>query len=80
MAHCMATQNNNMTTYIHTITLDDCETIAIKAALNLLIQHCQEKLDEGATAPYWAHKESAQKILDKLYDNTFQTSGNNFFD
>jgi hypothetical protein len=45
-----------------------------------MIKHCQEKLDEQAGAPYWAHKLSAQNVLAKLYDNTIQTSGNNFFD
>lgn len=69
-----------MTTFIYKLTLNDSEVIMMKAALELMIKHCQEKLDEGARAPFWAHKESAQKILDKLYDNTFQTSGNNFFD
>ncbi len=69
-----------MTTYSYTITLNDSEAIMIKAALELMIKHCQEKLDEGAGAPYWAHKHSAQNVLDKLYDNTIQTSGNNFFD
>jgi hypothetical protein len=67
-----------MTTYQYTITLNDSEAIALKAALVLMIKHCQEQLDEGAKAPFWAHKHSAQNILKKLYDNTIQTSGNNF--
>ena len=67
-----------MTTYQYTITLNDSEAITLKAALVLMIKHCQEKLDEGAGAPFWAHKHSAQDILKTLYDNTIQTSGNNF--
>jgi hypothetical protein len=69
-----------MTTYAYTITMNDSEAIMLKAALELMIKHCQDKLDEGAGAPFWAHKNSAQNVLEKLYDNTIQTSGNNFFD
>ncbi len=68
-----------MTTYAYTITMNDSEAIMLKAALELMIKHCQEKLDQGAGAPYWAHKHSAQSVLEKLYDNTIQTSGNNFY-
>lgn len=59
--------------------MDDSEAIMLKAALELMIKHCQDKLEEGAGAPYWAHKHSAQNVLDKLYDDTIQTSSNNFF-
>jgi hypothetical protein len=69
-----------MTTYAYTITLNDSEVIMIKAALDLMIKHCEEKLDKGAGAPFWDHKNSAQSVKEKLYDNTIQTSGNNFFD
>ncbi|WP_374505992.1 hypothetical protein [Flavobacterium sp.] len=68
-----------MTTFIYKITLNDSEAIMMKAALELMIKHCQEKLDAGATAPFWAHKDSAQNVLERLEDNTIQTSGNNFF-
>lgn len=69
-----------MTTFIYKITLNDSEVIMMKAALELMIKHCQEKLDEDAVAPFWAHKHSAQNVLERLEDNTIQTSGNNFFD
>jgi hypothetical protein len=69
-----------MTTFAYTITLNDSEVIMLKAALELMIKHCQKKLDERAGAPFWAHKHSAQNVLGKLYENTIQTSGNNFFD
>lgn len=45
-----------------------------------MIKHCQEKLDKGAGAPFLAHKDSAENVLAKLYDNVIQISGNNFFD
>lgn len=64
-----------MSTFQFTITLNDREAIALKASLELMIDHCQNKIEEGCIAPYWAHKESAKKILEKLYDNTKQTSG-----
>ena len=69
-----------MTTYSYKIVLNDSEAIMLKAALELMMTHCQEKLDSDAGAPYWAHKRSAQSVLDKLYKNTSQTSGNHFFD
>lgn len=68
-----------MTTYNFKIILDDSEAIMLQAALKLMIKHCEDKLDEGKKAPYWAHRRSAQSVLDKLFENTFQTSGNNFF-
>lgn len=69
-----------MTTFVYKITLNDSEVIMMKTALELMIKHCQEKLNEGAGAPFWAHKHSAQNVLERLEDNTIQTSGNNFFD
>lgn len=67
-----------MTTFSHTITFNDSEIIALKASLELMIEHCEQKLNEGAGAPYWARKDSAKRILEKLYDNSIQTSGNSF--
>lgn len=69
-----------MTTFAYTITLNDSEAIMLQSALELMIKHCQEKLNEGAGAPFLAHKNSAERVLDKLYKNTIQTSGNNFFE
>lgn len=68
-----------MTTYSYSITFNDSEVIMLKSALELMIKHCQDKLDKGEGAPYWAHKHSAQNVLDKLHDKVIQTSGNNFF-
>jgi hypothetical protein len=68
-----------MTTFAYTITVNDSESIMLKAALELMIKHCQEKLDQGEGAPYWAHKNSAQSVLDRLDDNAIQTSGSNFW-
>ena len=69
-----------MTTFAYTITLNDSEAIMLQSALELMIKHCQEKLNEGAGAPFWAHKHSAERVLDKLYKNTIQITGNNFFE
>lgn len=69
-----------MTTFAYKITINDSEAIMLRAALDLMIKHCQEKLDEGAGSPFWAHKHSAESVLEKLYQNPSQTSGNNFFD
>lgn len=59
--------------------LNDSEVIMMKEALELMIKHCQEKLDEKAEAPYRAYKFSAQDVLDRLFDNEIEASGNNFF-
>lgn len=66
-----------MTIYTYTITVNDREVIVLKAALEFMIQHCQEKLNEKVEAPYWAYKHAAESVLNKLYDNVIQTSGNN---
>ena len=64
----------------HTITMNDSEVTMLESALEMMIKHCQEKLDEGAGAPYWAHKHSAQSVLDKIHNNIIQIVRNNFFD
>ena len=68
-----------MTKYAFTLTLFDGEVTTVQAALELMIKHCQEKMDEGAGAPYWAYKHSAEEVLKKIYENRMQISGNNFF-
>lgn len=69
-----------MTTYSFPITLNDSEAITLTEALKLLIKKCDRNLMFGARAPYWAHKQSAVSILEKLYENPILTSTNNFFD
>jgi hypothetical protein len=69
-----------MTTFAYTVTMNDSEVIMLKAALELMMKHCDDKLAEGAGPPYWAHKHSAESVLEKLFDKTIQTSANNFFD
>jgi hypothetical protein len=59
-----------MTTYFHTLTIGDSEYIALSAALNLMIQHCDQQLADGPKAPYWAHRQSCIKMLEKLRNGT----------
>jgi hypothetical protein len=69
-----------MTTYQHTMTIGDSEYIALEAALRLMIEHCEAQLAAGAGAPYWAHKQSCTRMLQKLATAPAQmTSTNNFF-
>lgn len=68
-----------MTTFAYHITLNDTEYIMMSAALKLMIEHCQQKLDEGESSPYRAHKGSAERVLSRLRDDMEQTSGNTFF-
>lgn len=63
-----------MTTYAYTLTVNDSECIALKAALELMIQHCEDQLAAGADAPYWAHERSCTAMLRRLYSNTTMTS------
>ena len=67
-----------MTTYAYTITLNDTESIMLHAALELMIEHCEQKLENGPLAPYVSRKKCAQEVLARLYDNTMQTSGSSF--
>ena len=69
-----------MTTYAYVITLNDSECIMMEAALKHMIRHCEEKMTQGEVAPYWSHKQSAEAVLNRLYSDTYQTSGNNFFE
>ena len=69
-----------MTTYSHTIVLDDSELIMMEYAMELMKKHCQEKLESGEGAPFWSYKNSAEDVSRKLYRNTIQTSGNSLFE
>lgn len=70
-----------MTTYSYTITIGDSEHIALEAALLHFVEHCAQQISAGAGAPYWAHRDSCNAILDKLRSATpHMTSTNNFFD
>ncbi|MFV8837720.1 hypothetical protein [Salinimicrobium soli] len=67
-----------MSTYSYTITFTVTEIIMLRSALLQMIANCDEHLKDGPTAPYWAHKRSAEAVLKKLYNNVEQVSGNNF--
>ena len=67
-----------MTTYMYTLRLGDSEIIMLQSALKLMINHCEENLKDGPKAPYLADKQAALNVLDKLFEDTKQMSGNNF--
>lgn len=64
-----------MTTYSYTIILNDSEVIALDEALKLLEGLCDRELKENPRAPFYAWRDSAMRIHEKLYGNTRQTSG-----
>ncbi len=64
-----------MTTYCYDLTLDDNEMIALEAALNFYLDHCNDQLKDGPCSPFWAHRESIRKILSRRLDNVQQVSG-----
>jgi hypothetical protein len=66
-----------MTTYSHTITLNDSQRIALEAALELMIKHCDEHLSEGA--PFIAHRWSCQEIQKRLLECTPVMTSTSYF-
>lgn len=68
-----------MTTYSYTLTINDSQRIALEAALELTIEHCEAKLTENAGAPYWARRKSCEEMLAQLRNvEPAMTSTNNF--
>lgn len=66
-----------MSTFSYTITFSDSQIIMLKSALELMIEHCQQNIDNGSGAPFWAHQESALNVLGRLNDDAKWVSGNN---
>ena len=64
-----------MTTYCYDLTLDDGEMIALEAALNFYLIHCNDKLKDGPCSPFWAHREAMRNILARRLDSVQQMSG-----
>jgi hypothetical protein len=67
-----------MTTYSHTLTVNDSECLALQAALKLMIEHCEAQMKDGPRAPYWAHKQSCIQMLDRLFKDARMTSTSSF--
>ena len=67
-----------MTTYRYSIDVDDGEMIALSAALEMYLRHCNEQLAEGPKAPYFAHRHSILDIQKRLYDKATRTSWSKF--
>lgn len=63
-----------MTTYIHRLTLDDSDIIALGAAIDRYIDTCKAELADGPKAPYWAHLTSLEGIKARLYGDSTMTS------
>jgi hypothetical protein len=68
-----------MTTYSYKLVLDDCESIMMDAALEIMIKHCEDKLIEKSEAPFHALLASAKAVKSRMYLNTEMMSGNNFW-
>lgn len=64
-----------MTTYSYSLVLDDSELIALEAALDMLLERCGHELESEPRAPYWAWRESANRIKSRIYERARQTSG-----
>ena len=68
-----------MTTYAHTITLNDSQRIALEAALVPMIKHCDEHPEGGAKAPNGFTKKICQEIRSKLLRSTPQMTSTSSF-
>jgi hypothetical protein len=55
-----------MTTYQYTLTIGDSEHSTLAAALKLMIEHCETMLAAGEGAPYWAHRQNCNEMLERL--------------
>lgn len=67
-----------MTTFSHTITLDDSERSTLSTALAMLKDDCLEQLETTPGAPYKARLRNIERIEKKLEEGARQTSGNAF--
>ena len=67
-----------MTTYNHSIVLNDSEAIAVEEALRRYRSFCAGELADGPTAPYWAHLQSVEAVLGRLHSNSHMTSTSSF--
>ncbi len=73
-----------MTTFAYKIILDDSEAIMLEAALKMMIENCNKELalaksnGESPKPPFWSHKHTAERVLQKLHSNLLKTSSNNF--
>jgi hypothetical protein len=67
-----------MTTYSYRVTLNDSECIAVKEALEQYRNFCESKLADGPRAPYWAHRQAIDAVLDRLFANAQMTSTSSF--
>lgn len=67
-----------MTTYSHTIELDDSEWVTVVEALAMLKEECDLQIAKKQGAPYRAHLRSIVSIKKKLDSPGQQMSGNSF--
>ena len=68
-----------MTTYSRTITLNDSEYIALQAALEQMMKHCDEQINSGQKVPFTTYGFTCRKLSRKLsFCTPFMTSTNNF--
>ncbi len=44
-----------MTTYQHTLTISDSESIMLESALQFMIERCEKEMATNPRAPYYAH-------------------------
>ena len=68
-----------MTTFNYNLVLDDNESIMMSAALELMIKHCEDQIKTKPESHFSFLLESAIAVKSRMYSNTVQMSGNNFW-
>ena len=46
-----------------TVTISDSEKIALKAALEMMIEHCEDQIVAGEGAPYWSYRLKSSEFV-----------------
>ena len=67
-----------MTTYQHTLTLNDSESIMLESALKFMIERFEMEVETNPRAPYYAHLQSAKAVMARLNDDMVLTSKSDF--
>ena len=67
-----------MTTYQHTLTINDSESIMLESALQFMIEQCEKEIATNPRAPYYAHLQSAKAVISRLNDDMVLTSKSDF--
>jgi hypothetical protein len=64
-----------MSKLYYDLTLDDGEMLALDAALSRYLAVCEREIANGVNVPFFAHKETLEGILSRLFDKIHTSKG-----